>query len=194
MDLAFNLQGSNQGACSQPVRGLGLFSRLKEVLMVVRVSERAEGVKQASFGRAFRQAPWRKHRQILAPLAMAVFAAALFGTVYLAETSRAAVTGRNVQRLRRQVEKLGFENDLLRAHNATVQSAAALMERAEQFGYHPLQIEQIEFMEVAGFSHDSRSTAQTQLAEQESQSIYPYDETLAHWVMRQLPKWGLLEE
>ncbi|HJL70650.1 MAG TPA: hypothetical protein QGI30_07245, partial [Anaerolineales bacterium] len=87
--------------------------------MVVRVSERAEGVKQASFGRAFRQAPWRKHRQILAPLAMAVFAAALLGTVYLAESSRAAVTGRNVQRLRRQVEKLGCENDLLRAHNAT---------------------------------------------------------------------------
>ena len=162
--------------------------------MVVHARERAEGGQQASFGRAFRQAPWRKHRQILAPLAMAVFAAALFGAVYLAETSRAAVTGRNVQRLRRQVEKLGFENDLLRAHNATVQSAAALMERAQQFGYHPLQVEQIEFIEVAGFSRDSRSTAQAQLAEQESQSIDPYDETLAHWVMRQLPKWGLLEE
>ena len=65
--------------------------------MVVHARERAEGGQQASFGRAFRQAPWRKHRQILAPLAMAVFAAALFGAVYLAETSRAAVTGRKLR-------------------------------------------------------------------------------------------------
>ncbi|MDP7260019.1 MAG: hypothetical protein QF376_03970, partial [Anaerolineales bacterium] len=60
MDLAISLQGS-QGACSQPVSGLGLYSRLREVLMVVRVRERAEGGQQALFGRAFRQAPWRKH-------------------------------------------------------------------------------------------------------------------------------------
>ena len=88
--------------------------------MVVQARDTAEGQRQASFGRAFRQAPWRKHRQILAPLAMALFAAALFGAVYLAETSRAAVTGRNVQRLRIRIEKLGFDNDLLRAHNANV--------------------------------------------------------------------------
>lgn len=162
--------------------------------MVVQARERAEGQQHVPFGRAFRQAPWRKHRQILAPLAMAVFAAALFGAVYLAETSRAAVTGRNVQRLRRQVEKLVFENDLLRAHIARSQSADAMMDRAEQFGYKPLQIEQIEFMEVVGFSLENLSSTQLQPDEKMEQSIDPYDETLAHWVMRQLPKWGLLEE
>ena len=162
--------------------------------MVVQVRDRAEDQRQASFGRAFRQAPWRKHRQILAPLATAVFAAALFGAIYLAETSRAAVTGRNVQGLRRQVEQLGFENDLLRAHNASVQSTFALMERAQQFGYQPLQIEQMEFMEVVGFSLEKLPGAHTQPVEKGEQSIDPYDETLAHWVMRQLPKWGLLEE
>ena len=169
--------------------------------MVVQARDRAERQHQASFGRAFRQAPWRKHRQILAPLAIAVFTSALFGAVYLAETSRAAVTGRNVQRLRQQVEKLGFENDLLRAHNASVQSAAALMERARQFGYEPLQIGQIEFMEVVGFSNENLPSAQIHpddkvdfWARAEEQSINPYDETLAHWVMRQLPKWGLLEQ
>lgn len=193
MDLAFNLQGI-QWECSQPVSVLGLFAHLREVLMVVQARDRAEGQQQASFGRAFRQAPWRQHRQILAPLAIAVFAAALFGAVYLAETSRAAVTGRNVQRLRRQVDKLGFENDLLRAHNASVQSAAALMDRARQFGYEPLQIEQIEFMEVVGFSIENLPSAQEQPAEKGEQSIDPYDETLAHWVMRQLPKWDLLEQ
>ena len=162
--------------------------------MVVQARDRAEGQRQASFGRAFRQAPWRKHRQILAPLAMAVFAAALFGAVYLAEISRAAVTGRNVQGLRSRVEKLGFENDLLRAHNANMQSAAELMKRAQQYGYQPLQIEQIEFMEVAGFSRKNPLGAEAQPTEKGWQSIDPYDETLAHWVMRRLAEWGLLEE
>ena len=162
--------------------------------MVVQAEDRVEGQQQASFGRAFRQAPWRKHRQILAPLAIAMFASASFGAVYLAETSRAAVTGRNVQRLRRQVEKLGFENDLLRAHNAEVQSAAALMKRAQQLGYKPLQIDQIEFMEVVGFSLENMPRVHPQQDEHGEQSIDPYDETLAHWVMRQLPKWGLIGE
>lgn len=162
--------------------------------MVVQARDTVEGQRQASFGRAFRQAPWRKHRQILAPLAMAVFAAALFGAVYLAETSRAAVTGRNVQRLRSRIEKLGFENDLLRAQNANVQSAAELMERAQQYGYQPLQIEQIEFMEVAGFSPENLPGAKAQPTEKGLQSIDPYDETLSHWVIRRFPEWGLLEE
>ena len=162
--------------------------------MVVQARDRAERQHQASFGRAFRQAPWRKHRQILAPLAIAVFTSALFGAVYLAETSRAAVTGRNVQRLRIRIEKLGFDNDLLRAHNANVQSAAELMERAQQYGYQPLQIEQIEFMEVPGFSLKNPLGAEAQPTENGWQSIDPYDETLAHWVMRRLAEWGLLEE
>ena len=162
--------------------------------MVVQARDTAEGQRQAAFGRAFRQAPWRKHRQILAPIAMALFAAALFGAVYLAETSRAAVTGRNVQRLRSRIEKVGFENDLLRAQNANVQSAAELMKRAQQYGYQPLQIEQIEFMEVAGFSRKNPLGAEAQPTEKGWQSIDPYDETLAHWVMRRLAEWGLLEE
>ncbi len=162
--------------------------------MVVQARDRVEGQHQASFGRAFRQAPWRKHRQILAPLAIAMFASASFGAVYLAETSRAAVTGRNVQRLRLQVEKLGFENDLLRAHNAGVQSAAALIKRAQQLGYKPLQIDQIEFMEVAGFSLENMPRVHPQQDEHGEQPIDPYDETLAHWVMRQLPKWGFMGE
>ena len=102
--------------------------------------------------------------------------------------------GRENEQLAEMVEKLGFENDLLRAHNASVQSAAALMDRARQFGYAPLQIELIEFMEVVGFSIENLPSAQEQPAEKGEQSIDPYDETLAHWVMRQLPKWDLLEQ
>lgn len=162
--------------------------------MVVQAGDRAEGDSQTTFGRAFRQAPWRKHRQIIAPLAIAMFAVASFGAVYLAETSRAAVTGRNVQRLRLQVDKLGFENDLLRAHNAGVQSAAALLEHAQQLGYKPLQIDQIEFMEVVGFSLDYIPSVRTEQDENEHESVDPYDETLSQWVMRQIPKWGLIGE
>ncbi len=161
--------------------------------MVARAKDGEEGIHEDTFGRAFRQAPWRKHRQILAPFAMALFAAALFGTVYLGETSRAAVTGRNVQRLRRQVEKLGFENDLLRAHIASVQSADSLMARARELGYKPLQIDQIEFMEVSGFSLPRSPGQQAQPLESDHSVIGIYDETLAHWFMRQIPKWGLIK-
>ena len=91
------------------------------------------------------------------------------------------------------MEKLGFENDLLRAHIASVQSADSLMARARELGYKPLQIDQIEFMEVSGFSLPSSPGQQAQPLESDHSVIGIYDETLAHWFMRQIPKWGLIK-
>ena len=43
--------------------------------------------------KSFKQVQWRRHRQISVPIVIIVFALAMFGAIYLAETSRAAVTG-----------------------------------------------------------------------------------------------------
>ena len=79
--------------------------------------------------KSFKQAQWRRHRQITVPILIIVFALAMFGAIYLAETSRAAVTGRHVQQLRRQVEIIGYENDLIHANNG---------HQSPQYGFHPV--------------------------------------------------------
>tara|TARA_B100000676_G_C17446850_1_gene516977 strand:+ start:55 stop:522 length:468 start_codon:yes stop_codon:yes gene_type:complete len=142
--------------------------------------------------KAFTQSQWRRHRQITVPILIIVFALAMFGAIYLAETSRAAVTGRHVQQLRREIESLGYENDLLHANNAYLQSASQLMERAKEFGYVPLQLEQIEYMVIPGFGHDLvEDNVSDDLTVNIDHTNY-YDENLADWILGHLQEldWG----
>ena len=67
------------------------------------------------------------------------------------------------------------------------------MERARQLGYQSLHIDQIEFMEVSGFSLANVLDSQAQPLENNSPVIGTYDETLVHWLVHQIPKWGLIE-
>ena len=134
--------------------------------------------------KSFRQAQWRRHRQITVPILIIVFALSMFGAIYLAETSRAAVTGRHVQQLRREIESLGYENDLLHANNAYLQSASQLMERAREFGYVPLQLEQIEYLVIPGFGDNLSELDMSgdRLRDINDVANY-YDENLADWIL-----------
>ena len=145
--------------------------------------------------KSFKQAQWRRHRQITVPILIIVFALAMFGAIYLAETSRAAVTGRHVQQLRRQVEIIGYENDLIHANNAYLESASLLMDRAGQLGYVPLKLDQIEYLVVPGFDYeqDENRTADSDDHNSANLTSY-YDENLTDWAVRHFIRWGFVEE
>jgi hypothetical protein len=119
----------------------------------------------------------------------------MFGAIYLAETSRAAVTGRHVQQLRRQVEIIGYENDLIHANNAYLESASLLMDKAGQLGYVPLKLDQIEYLVVPGFDYeqDENRTADSDDHNSANLTSY-YDENLTDWAVRHFIRWGFVEE
>ena len=163
--------------------------------MAVRQKMTTDGHLDAIPEKSFKQAQWRRHRQITVPILIIVFALGMFGAIYLAETSRAAVTGRNVQQLRRQVENIGYENDLIHANNAYLESASLLMERAGQLGYVPLQLDQIEYLVVQNFDYE-KDKHHIMKSEGDHSADLPtyYDESLAEWAMRHFARWGLIEE
>ena len=163
--------------------------------MVARQKMTTDSQLDAVSEKSFKQAQWRRHRQITVPILIIVFALGMFGAIYLAETSRAAVTGRNVQQLRRQVENIGYENDLIHANNAYLESASLLMERAGQLGYVPLQLDQIEYLIVPnfGYEQDDHSILRSEGNDSADLTSY-YDESLSEWAVRHFAKWGLIEE
>ena len=163
--------------------------------MAVRQKMAADGHLEAVPEKSFKQAQWRRHRQITVPILIIVFALGMFGAIYLAETSRAAVTGRNVQQLRRQVENIGYENDLIHANNAYLESASLLMERAGQLGYVPLQLDQIEYLLVPNFDYE-QDKHHIMNSEGNNSADLPsyYDESLTEWAVRHFARWGLIEE
>ena len=145
--------------------------------------------------KSFKQAQWRRHRQITVPILIIVFALAMFGAIYLAETSRAAVTGRHVQQLRRQVEIIGYENDLIHANNAYLESAPLLMDRASQLGYVPLKLDQIEYLVVPGFDYEQDENRTADFDDHYSANLTSYyDENLTDWAVRHFIRWGFVEE
>ncbi|HCU80775.1 MAG TPA: hypothetical protein DGN60_06390 [Chloroflexi bacterium] len=163
--------------------------------MAVRQKMTADGHLDALPEKSFKQAQWRRHRQITAPILIIVFALGMFGAIYLAETSRAAVTGRHVQQLRRQVENIGYENDLIHANNAYLESASLLMERAGQLGYVPLQLEQIEYLMVPNFDYEQdNSYISSSEGSNSADSTSYYDESLTEWAVRHIVQWGFIEE
>ena len=163
--------------------------------MAVRQKMAADGDLEAVPEKSFKQAQWRRHRQITVPILIIVFALGMFGAIYLAETSRAAVTGRHVQQLRRQVENIGYENDLIHANNAYLESASLLMERAGQLGYVPLQLDQIEYLLVPNFDYE-QDQHHIMNSEGNNSADLPsyYDESLTEWAVRHFARWGLIEK
>jgi hypothetical protein len=163
--------------------------------MFARKKMTADNYLDSDSEKSFKQAQWRRHRQISVPIVIIVFALAMFGAIYLAETSRAAVTGRHVQQLRRQIELVRYENDLIHANNAYLESASLLIDRAGQLGYVPLQLDQIEYLIVPGFGYEQNEYPTSISDDYESVNLTSYyDENLTDWAARHFIRWGFRKE
>ncbi|MFQ5409855.1 MAG: hypothetical protein ACE5FI_15710 [Anaerolineales bacterium] len=140
------------------------------------------------WARAFRVPPWRRQTQVVATLALAVVAFVALGGIYLAEASRAATAGRDVQALRAERDEMIRENEMLRAQIARHQSIGLLTERARQLGFVPATIDQLDFIAVPSY-HSAEAAAP--LPEKQSEtplaSLPEYQESLGAWLLRQIP-------
>ena len=99
--------------------------------------------------RAFEQAPWRRDVQLLTALTIISLGLLLLGGVYLREASHSVVAGRDVQRLRREIITLRFENDRVQANLSLARSAPLVRQRAiAELGFAPMLFQRTIYLEV----------------------------------------------
>ena len=144
-----------------------------------------------SFGRVLRQAPWRRNTQVLSGVAVVAVLLVAMASMALAETSRAAAAGRDVQQLRHAIKDIRYENALLRASIASSESVIALEARARQLGLAPFTPERIFHLEVSGVENLEDNLA-TQ-PENSTPDLPLYDETLKDWLAERMG-WFLVQE
>jgi len=135
--------------------------------------------------RAFKQAPWRIQVQLIASLAAGAIVIIALGGLYLTEASRAATAGRDVQSLQVQKTELEFAIDRQTSLIAQAKSVARLEKRAQELGYVPAVIEQIDFVLVEGY-YGPQLAVPIETAPVIGPVLPNYDETLGTWVANQL--------
>ena len=132
---------------------------------------------------AYRQAPWRVQRQWIGAFLLAVIGVAMVAALYLDVTARAAVAGREIQEMRKEITTIQRENADLETQLADLTSTAAMEQRAVALGYRPVQPGELDYVAVPGFelpepaillaADDAVPTVQNQPAE--------YTQSLLEW-------------
>ena len=134
--------------------------------------------------RAFRQAPWRVQTQFIATFAALAVVIVALGGMYLAEASRTATAGRDVQSLQIQKAELEMSINRLNASIAQMKSVSRLETRVRELGYVPAQSAQVEFIIVEGYRKGQAQTATSSASVLEEAP--DYNETLGTWLARTL--------
>jgi cell division protein FtsB len=100
---------------------------------------------------AYRQAPWRVQRQWIGAFLLAVIGVAMVAALYLDVTARAAVAGREIQEMRKEITTIQRENADLETQLADLTSTAVMEKRATDLGYRPVQPGELDYVSVPGF-------------------------------------------
>ena len=100
---------------------------------------------------AYRQAPWRVQRQWIGAFLLAVIGVAMVAALYLDVTARAAVAGREIQEMRKEITTIQRENADLETQLADLTSTVAMEQRAVALGYRPVQPGELDYVAVPGF-------------------------------------------
>lgn len=137
-------------------------------------------LRYTDLSRAFKQAPWRVQVQVIASLAAIAVVIVALGGLYLTEASRAATAGRDVQALQAQKADLQFAIDRQTALIAQAKAVARLEKRAQELGYKPAEMSQIDFVVVNGY-YGPNADLPVETAAPVQAELPNYDETLGTW-------------
>ena len=140
----------------------------------------------AWFGHALRRTSWRRQRQAVTLAALGLLMALVVGAlVYLSQAALDATTGRQLEVLIEERNKLQQGNESLRSEIASLRSVPRLQQRALELGFELARPEEIDYVIVEGF--DPRRTAVApQIYTRPATPGPSYDETLAGWLQQQL--------
>jgi|SRR5690606_19303222 len=145
---------------------------------------------------ALRRTPWRSQRQAAALVALGFFVALIIGALYLSQAVAVATTGRQLEALIAERNRLEQVNEELRAEIAGLRSVPRLQQRARELGFELAGREAIEYLVIDGYDP---TRSRTPIRLQVEQAAAPvYDETFTGWLQQQWDSFsaqvGQLEE
>ena len=132
---------------------------------------------------ALRQAPWRTQTQATSIVALSVVVVLVIGSLYLAQATSTATTGRDLQALELHRQELEQQNSQIEAEIAALRSVPRLTERALTLGFRPANADEIEYLPVEGLPPVSAP-----MPEPVETEVLVYDETLSGWLRTQWNK------
>jgi hypothetical protein len=100
---------------------------------------------------AYRQAPWRIHRQWAGAFLLGLLALTMVSALYLDVTSRAGIAGREIQGFRAEITATQRLNADLETKLAGLLSTRAMEARARELGYRPAEAGEIHYLIVPGY-------------------------------------------
>ncbi len=132
---------------------------------------------------ALRRTPWRNQRQAFALAALGFFVAIIIGALYLSQAAAVATTGRQLEDLIAERNRLEQLNEQLRAEIAALRSVPHLQQRARELGFELAAREEIEYLVIEGYD-PARPRSPLRL-EAETDGALIYDESFTGWLQQQ---------
>ncbi|MDX9992261.1 MAG: hypothetical protein RBS68_09455 [Anaerolineales bacterium] len=130
-----------------------------------------------------RSMPLNVQRQWVILFAVVIAIVAMVAGLYLDVTARAAITGREIQKLELAIAFSARTNADYETDYARLMSNQVMQARASQAGFEMLDREQVDYMVVPGYLPASGITFASSLAETQSVSGAPeYHESLLTWL------------
>jgi hypothetical protein len=141
---------------------------------------------------AYKQAPWRIQRQWIGAFLLAVIGIAMIAALFLDVTSRAAVSGREIQETRFELISIQRANADQETRLAKQTSSAEMERRALALGYRPVQPGELDYIAVPGFAAPEpeilRAAEDTTVPE--TSLPYQYSESLLEWLDERIKSGG----
>lgn len=129
---------------------------------------------------ALRRVPWRQQTQTTAIAVLVLIVAIIIGALYLAQAMTSATTGRQLEDMQAQRNRIQQENEQIRAEIAAYRSVPRLIERARELGFVFIDRSQIEYLLVESYTPDRPETVAP--LREEPELIPAYDETFGGWL------------
>lgn len=143
-------------------------------------------MRQDWIGQAVQRGPWESQRQAIILAILALFVALIIGALYLSQVADTSTTGRQLEVLLLERDRLEQTNEQLRVEIAELRSVPRLLSEAEQLGFQPATRERIEYLIVEGYN-PARSRTVAPIREETDQDTLPaYDETFTGWLRQQV--------
>lgn len=141
---------------------------------------------------AYKQAPWRIQRQWVGAFLLVVIGIAMIAALFLDVTSRAAVTGREIQEMRFELLSIQRANADLETRLAKLTSSAEMVSRARALGYRPVLPGELDYLPVPGFVEPEPEILRAAVDVTVPQVSFPfeYSESLLEWLEKQIKAGG----
>jgi hypothetical protein len=137
--------------------------------------------------RLYQDVPLRFQKQWITSFLAAMILVSIIAGLYLNITSRAAITGREIQFMQEEITTNRRTNADLQTKIALLLSSESLKSRAIESGYEPLKTTDLDYMTVPGYFPSQGIDLSAPIVQSEDISVSSdYTESLFSWLARQI--------